>query len=105
MFLEDTSQTRLSSSDRPSVEECLASPWLSDTPEMKSKREGAIFSSRKLRTQRTEYKFRLLALQTREDMSLRRYSSTIELKSPGASVSPKLKNGVLNSLVHPKVDV
>ncbi|XP_022101989.1 striated muscle-specific serine/threonine-protein kinase-like [Acanthaster planci] len=89
--------------DRPSVDECLASPWLSDTPEMKAKREAAVFSSRKLRTQRTEYKFRLLAQQTRADMSLRRYSSTIELKSPGATVSPKPKNGVLNSLVYPKV--
>ncbi|XP_038047569.1 striated muscle-specific serine/threonine-protein kinase-like [Patiria miniata] len=91
--------------DRPSVDECFASPWLSDKPDMKAKREGAVFSSRKLRTQRTEYKLRLLAQQTREDMSLRRYSSTIELKSPGAPTSPKPRNGVLNSLVRPKVQV
>ncbi len=90
--------------DRPSVDDCLASLWLSSTPEMKSKRESAIFPIRKLKAQRTEYKMRLIALQTRADMSLRRYSSTIELKSPGLPGSPKPKNGVVNSLVCPKIE-
>ena len=91
-------------SDRPSVDDCLASPWLNSTPEMKNKREKALFPIRKLKAQRTEYKMRLLALQTRVDMSLRRYSSTIELKSPGLPGSPKPKNGVVNSLVCPKIE-